>query len=144
MQQVAPLEIGIPVIDLGRMVAFYHDVLGCEEVRRADIPAALTQKISVSHDGYTNVWLKFPGGEVLKLVSPPSPPKRRDRPRYLSTHTGIAYMTLYCSDLKRTMAKAEECGAILISDRALTEQEGLKLAFLEDPEGNVFELVQSE
>ena len=41
MDQVAPLEVGIPVIDLDAMCAFYCGVLSCEEVRRAEVEKAL-------------------------------------------------------------------------------------------------------
>ena len=39
MKQTAAIEAGISVADLDRMLAFYTDVLGCEEVRRRISPA---------------------------------------------------------------------------------------------------------
>lgn len=144
MKQSAPLEIGIPVIDLDRMVAFYRDVFSCEELRRAEIPPELSRAIQVTSAGYTNVWLQFPGGEVVKLVRPTVPAEPRHPPAYAAATTGIAYFTLYCDDIAEAIAKAEGCGAQLISERALaTNQGGVRLAFLRDPEGNVFEFVQS-
>lgn len=144
MKQSAPLEIGIPVMDLDRMVAFYCDVFSCEELRRAEIPSELSQAIGVTPEGYTNVWLQFPGGEVVKLVRPITPPEPRDTPPYSAALTGIAYFTLYCEDIAEAVARAEEAGAELVSERALSENPGpVQLAFLRDPEGNVFEFVQS-
>ena len=144
MEQTAPLEIGLPVIDLDAMVDFYVSVFGCEEMRRADIPAELSRAIGVSEHGYVNVWLKFPGGEVVKLVRPPVPPELTQRAGYSASRTGIAYFTLYCADIASAVAAAEAKGAQLLSDRGLAESaEGVKLAFLADPEGNVFEFVQA-
>ena len=144
MKQTAPLEIGLPVIDLERMVAFYCNVFSCEEVRRADIPAELSQKIGVAEHGYVNVWLRFPGGEVVKLVRPPEPPRPAQRLEYASLETGIKYFTLYCDDIETAIATAETEGATLVSDRVLAgSSAGVRLAFLADPEGNVFEFVQA-
>ncbi|MEM7003012.1 MAG: VOC family protein [Pseudomonadota bacterium] len=143
MKQIAPLEIGIPVRDLDRMLNFYQQVFDCEEVRRADIPAALSSQIGVAEHGYVNVWLKFPGGEILKLVCPPQPPETTPPPDFMAQQTGIAYFTIYCADMAAALDAAESAGASLVSQRALAEQaDGVKLAFLRDPEGNVFELVQ--
>lgn len=143
MKQIAPLEIGMPVIDLDRMLTFYTEVFACAEVRRADIPAELSAQIGVAKEGYVNVWLKFPGGEILKLVRPPNPPQLQDHPAFMSERTGIAYFTIYCDAIVEAIAKAEKFGATLVSERVLAEQgEGVKLAFLRDPEGNAFEFVQ--
>ena len=142
MRQIAPLEIGIPVIDLDRMVEFYSAALGCEEVRRADIPAELSSSIRVHPEGYVNVWLKFPGGEIVKLVRPPTPPAAAQTSEFTGMQTGIAYFTLYCEDIAEAIQISEEAGAQVISDPALAQGDALKLAFLRDPEGNVFELVE--
>ncbi|MFT7654761.1 MAG: catechol 2,3-dioxygenase-like lactoylglutathione lyase family enzyme [Candidatus Azotimanducaceae bacterium] len=147
MHQTSPLEFGLPVIDLDRMITFYTQVFSCTELRRAEIPPELSRKIRVSEDGYTNVWLQFPGGEVVKLVRPPVAPIRAEPQEYSSNSTGIAYFTLYCDDIIDAIAAAEASGGVLISDRDLYEQsaEGaspIKLAFLTDPEGNVFEFVE--
>ena len=45
MQQIAPMEVGLVVRDLDRMLRFYIDALSMSEVRRADIPAPLSRAI---------------------------------------------------------------------------------------------------
>jgi len=143
MQQIAPIEVGLPVIDLDNMLSFYRDVLSCEEVRRADISADLSNAIKTSAAGYINVWLRTPNGEVIKLVSPPQAPQRAERLEQSSERTGFAYLTFYCSDLEDVLAAAEARGAEVRSDRALLSGDiGLKMVFFEDPEGNVIELVE--
>ena len=143
MQQIAPIEVGLPVIDLDNMLSFYCGVLSCEEVRRADIPADLSQAIKTSAAGYINVWLRTPNGEVIKLVSPPEAPERAERLEQSSERTGFAYLTFYCSDLEEVLAAAEAQGAVVRSDRSLLAGDiGMKLVFFEDPEGNVIELVE--
>jgi catechol 2,3-dioxygenase-like lactoylglutathione lyase family enzyme len=143
MEQAAPIEIGICVRDLDRMLAFYRDVLSCEEVRRADIPASLTQALTASADGYLNVWLRTPAGEVIKLFRPASEPAPDARRLNLADRTGIAFLTFYCHDIEGVLATAERHGAQLRSERSLLDGAiGVKLAFFDDPEGNVIELVE--
>jgi catechol 2,3-dioxygenase-like lactoylglutathione lyase family enzyme len=143
MQQIAPLEVGLVVRDLDRMLRFYVDVLGCTEVRRADIPAALSRAIATAPEGYVNVWLRTPNGEVIKLVRPPSAPVLPGAAAYSSERGGFAYLTFYCSDLAGILAKALANGALERSDAAArTGAFGVKLVFFADPEGNVVELVE--
>lgn len=143
MEQTQPIEVGISVIDLDRMLDFYGTVLSCVEVRRSDIPASLTQALTASADGYTNVWLKTPGGEVIKLFRAPTAPAQDAPRRHLADRTGIAFLTLYCKDIGGVLATAEANGAVLRSDRSLIARDGaVKLCFFDDPEGNVIELVE--
>ena len=65
MDQIAPIEVGLPVIDLDNMLAFYCDVLSCEEVRRADIPPELSQAIKTSMDKLMSMAAKL-GEQVYK------------------------------------------------------------------------------
>ncbi|MEM8767022.1 MAG: VOC family protein [Pseudomonadota bacterium] len=145
MQQTSAMEVGISVMDLPQMLGFYTEALGCREVRRADIPAALSAPLTLAADGYLCVWLQTPGGEIIKLMAPPTAPQKLVQPERLTEQTGIAYLTFYVDDIAAVLAAAEERGATLRSERALvTEGAGaVKLGFLEDPEGNVVELVEA-
>ncbi len=144
MQQTAALEVGIPVIDLDLMQTFYCDVLSCTELRRADIAPELSRGLTTSPEGYVNVWLQTPYGEVIKLMHPTVLPTRASATDFLTERTGVAYLTFYCSDLASVLDKAEARGAVLRSDRNLTSGDiGIKLCFFEDPEGNVVELVET-
>jgi catechol 2,3-dioxygenase-like lactoylglutathione lyase family enzyme len=125
------------------MHSFYVDVLSFKEARRADIPTALSRAIRTARDGYTNVWLQAPGGEIVKLMKPPAAPVRHPAATYSSDRTGFAYLTFYCKDLEGVLAKARAAGALVRSDDSSRSGSiGVKLAFFEDPEGNVLELVE--
>lgn len=143
MEQIAPLEVGLPVIDMERMHDFYCRVLSFEEVRRAEIPPELTQALTAGAEGYLNVWIRSPQGEIIKLVRPPKAPTRSQAPEALSERTGFGYLTFYCKDIEQVLAAAEASGATVRSDRGLLDGRiGVKLVFFEDPEGNVIELVE--
>jgi catechol 2,3-dioxygenase-like lactoylglutathione lyase family enzyme len=143
VEQTAPLEVGITVIDVDRMLTFYRDVLSCVETRRSEIPESLTRPLTSSADGYLAVWTCAPGGEVLKFFRPGRTPERDAARPMLADRTGIAFITFYCRDIERVVAAAEAHGATLRSDRSLMSGSiGVKLAFFDDPEGNVIELVE--
>lgn len=145
MRQTAPVEAGICVENLERMLAFYERALGCREVRRAEIPAALSRAIALAGDGYTCVWLKTPGGETIKLMRPPRAPAPSGSPALLTDRRGIAYLTFYCERLDDVLAAAEAAGATLRSDRSLLAADRpVRLCFFADPEGNVIELVEPQ
>ncbi|MCP5182041.1 MAG: VOC family protein [Pseudomonadales bacterium] len=144
MQQTAAIEAGICVRDLDRMHRFYTTALGCEEVRRADIPKELSAALGVAAEGYECVWLKTPMNERIKLMHPALTPDTPAAPGMLTERTGLHYLTFYCSDLDACLAAAQAQGATLISARALIAPDRpLKLCFFRDPEGNVIELVEA-
>jgi catechol 2,3-dioxygenase-like lactoylglutathione lyase family enzyme len=143
MHQTAPIEIGLSVIDLDRMLEFYASVLSCVEVRRREIPAAMSASLGMAEHGYLCVWLATPHGERIKLMSPVTPPVSPEVPEYLTSTTGVSFFTFYCDDLTQSLGHAEELGATLRSDRSFVAPElAMRLCFLTDPEGNVFELVE--
>jgi catechol 2,3-dioxygenase-like lactoylglutathione lyase family enzyme len=145
MKQTAPVEAGICVDNLDRMLAFYERALGCREVRRAEIPAELSRAIALAANGYTCVWLKTPGGETIKLMRPVAPAAASGAPALLTERRGLAYLTFYCERIRDMLARAEAAGATLRSDRALiADGRPVKLCFFADPEGNVVELVEPE
>lgn len=147
MKQLSALEVGLVVSDLETMLSFYTDVLGCSEVRRSDIPPALSSGIAVHPDGYVNVWLQTPNGEVIKLVAPTHTdgdgPSNPGHPAFSAERTGFGYLTFYCAEIEQVLTKAEGAGAHVRSDRSyLAGEIGVKMVFFEDPEGNVIELVE--
>lgn len=143
MQQLTPMEVGIVVSDLDRMLGFYTEVLSCVEERRSDIPVELSRALRTAPAGYVNVWLKTPHGEVIKLVKPPTAPTSAKAPEFSSARSGFAYLTFYCAEIEKVLATARVQGAIVRSDDwTLSGSIGLKLVFFEDPEGNVIELVE--
>lgn len=143
MQQLTPLEVGIVVADLDRMLAFYIEVLSCVEQRRSDIPVELSRALRAAPAGYVNVWLKTPHGEVIKLVKPPVPPVIARAPEFSSARSGFAYLTFYCAEIEAVLALARARGAVVRSDDwTMSGSMGIKLVFFEDPEGNVIELVE--
>lgn len=145
---VLPLELGLCVADLDRMVAFYVDVLGCREVGRATLPAAATGPIGLGRGDVEIVWLQTAWGERIKLLRPAADPTPIDvppGPANLTAGAGVVYLTFCVDDLAARTARAEAHGAAPLTDRYVTDNgRGQRISFFRDPEGTVVELVERD
>jgi catechol 2,3-dioxygenase-like lactoylglutathione lyase family enzyme len=143
LMQTRPLEIGIVVGELERQITFYREGLGCTEVRRVDLPSAVTKPSGLG-SSVTLVLMLTPGGEGIKLISPhggDSPPQAR--PDDLTSSRGVAYLTFGVADLDPAVRRLLAAGATLRSavPRVRTGPD-TAIVFLDDPEGNTIELVE--
>ena len=144
MQQSAPIEIAITVSDVVAMGKFYEASFGCTEERRTEIPPDLSAPLGIAQQGYLCVWLVTPNNERIKLMAPNLTPKPQAVEDFFSARTGLAFLTFYCRDLGPTLAKAEANGAVLRSAPELAaEDQPMKICFMQDPEGNIVELVET-
>jgi len=138
----APLEVGICVNDLPRMLAFYTEGLGCEVKARSVVAPAITEPLGQGPDGFEVVWLQTPWGERIKLIRPPGALEAHSEPPHLSTHTGIAYLTFYVSGIGDTLSRLVALGARVLTTPSPLELGRTSIVFFRDPEGNALELVE--
>jgi len=144
MQQSAPLEVGITVSNVDTMCHFYQQVFGCVEARRTEIPADLSASLGIAQQGYLCVWLTTPNDERIKLLAPTITPHQNAVDDFYTARTGLAFLTFYCQDLNPTLALALAEGATLRSAPELAaQQQEMKICFMQDPEGNIVELVET-
>jgi catechol 2,3-dioxygenase-like lactoylglutathione lyase family enzyme len=141
MKMEAPLEIGIAVRDLPRMVAFYVDVLGCAKVSEVNVPQEKSRANGLSPDGATVVRLQTLYGERIKLLAAPSTGDATHG-QWLLAHAGLAYVTFIISGIDAWHARLKAQGVALASDAPVENRPGLRVLFFKDPEGNVLELVE--
>lgn len=139
---VAPLELGLCVADLDRMVAFYVDVLGCSVAGRAALPRTRTSAIGLGAGDIALVWLQTATGERIKLLQPSDAPAPAAHDDHLTARRGVAYLTFHVDDLVARSAAAVAAGATaLTGDLVHDPGTGVVVSFFRDPEGNVIELV---
>jgi catechol 2,3-dioxygenase-like lactoylglutathione lyase family enzyme len=125
------IDVGVVITDPERMLAFYRDLLGFELV------AERTTAI-----GDTMYRLAC-GDAVIKLLLPNQPPQARSVPGNTRAQTGFRYITLSISNLDEIVAQCEAAGCrFAVPPRPSTS--GGRYAQVEDPEGNVVELVEAE
>jgi lactoylglutathione lyase len=140
----APLEVGICVADLDRMVEFYVDGVGCTEQMRMPIPTMVSAPTGMGPDGFVMAWLQTPWGERIKLLGPEEPPAPAERRAHLTQRQGLAYLSFYVADLASLMERLIGLGASAVSDGPTVDLGPLHIAFVADPEGNVLELIEHD
>ncbi len=143
MDLVAPIEIGICVEDLDKMVGFYRDVLGCDYVNIHKVPPELSAKASLAAAGYQIVRLQTNTGERIKLVHPKTPPSPAPEVGDILARRGPAFLTFIVADLDAMIQRLAGAGVKLrTGSEKLEVREGVFLCFAEDPEGNFLEFVE--
>ena len=140
----APLEVGICVADLDRMVEFYVDGLGCTEQMRFPIPTMVSAPTGMGSDGFVMAWLQTPWGERIKLLGPEATPVPAERRAHLTERQGLAYLSFYVTDLASLIDRLVALGASAVSEGPTVDLGPLHIAFVADPEGNVLELIEHD
>lgn len=145
IDMIVPLEVGIACRDLPKLRAFYQDVMGFQFVSEIVVPAAKAAPSALSADGYTVVRLQTPYGERVKLLAPntPAAPAAAMPGKYILDRASASYLTFIVGDIDAAIAMLLQAGSRFLTGAERVEaRPGVYLAFCEDPEGNVLELVE--
>ena len=123
------IDLGIITRDAGPMLKFYRDTLGLALEGEMDMPG-----------GGKMTRLKC-GNTVVKLVVQGREPKADAPPGGLAGATGYRYWTITVSNLDEAAAACADAGYKL--PVPVTEiRPGVRIAMVEDPDGNWVELLQ--
>ena len=130
-----PAELTVPALDLGvvtadapRLLAFYRDTLGLAPDGEIPFPG-----LGVLHR------LRC-GRSTLKILALERAPAARAARGGFSAATGFRYCTLHVADLDAVVAACRAGGhAIPVDVRPL--RPGVRVAMVEDPDGNTIELM---
>ena len=123
------LQVGIVPRDLETSLTFYRDVLG--------LPYTGTRP---ALEGRT-LHLFALGDVVVKLLESPTPPRATAGAGPYAERTGIRWVTLDVTDLDAVIARCDAARAT-IQMPLVTIRPGVRVAIVEDPDGNAFELVE--
>ena len=141
MKMSAPMEVGICVADLARMLAFYESVLGMQKISEIGLSDHGAQISGLGAVGYTVVRLQTDYGERIKLMCPTRAPAVAERASTPSARTGIGYLTFLVTDLPGEIERLEKAGHP--SAKGIVElRPGVNMALVRDPEGNFVELAE--
>ena len=125
------IDIGIVVRDPEKCLPFYRDALGLKLLFDFDLPTG------------SHMWQLAVGECVVKLVSHKTTPEAANPPGGSSGGTGLRYWTMGVDDIDAAIAPCEAAGAPI--PLPVTElMPGIRIAMIEDPEGNVVELLEQK
>jgi len=125
------IDLGIVVSDGERALAFYRDVVGFSH--EADVPMPL--------GGGGTMHRLWCGDSLIKLVDLNTTPEADDAAGIVGRQ-GYRYFTITVSNLDEVVAKCEAAGApipVPISE----VRPGVRIAMVEDPDGNWVEFLQT-
>jgi catechol 2,3-dioxygenase-like lactoylglutathione lyase family enzyme len=144
-------HINIVVSDLERSVAFYTEVLGFSETRRATLEGAWVEKIVGLEGVHAKVaYVVAPGGEPrLELLQYVSPKGETIAACSTPNTLGLRHIAFRVEDIEATCAKLRESGAKVFSDPVIvpagvvSHDAGEKvLCYFLDPDGVLLELAE--
>jgi catechol 2,3-dioxygenase-like lactoylglutathione lyase family enzyme len=124
------IDLGIVVTDGPAALAFYRDTLGFRHEGDMPFPGGGTMH---------RLWC---GDSLIKVVVPATPPAARAAGGGIPAATGYRYWTISVANLDELAAACKAKGYTLpVEPRDL--RPGIRIAIVEDPDGNWVEFLQT-
>lgn len=145
----ARVDFGIVVSDVEESAAFYK-TLGFKEVEGFDVPAEMGEKSGLTDKDKPFAVRVFQLGDgddatSVKLMQFADTPSQRPDNRYIHSSLGIRYLTLYVDDVDAAVGRARAAGTVPLAEGPYLLPagfpEGIGLACIRDPDGNIIELL---
>jgi predicted enzyme related to lactoylglutathione lyase len=125
------IDIGIVVRDIDACLPFYRDVIGLPLLADFKLP------------GGSHMWQLACGPCVVKLVTHDPTPGDANPAGGSRGGTGLRYWTMGVDDIDAAVAKCEAAKAS-IALPVIELAPGIRIAMIEDPEGNVVEFLETK
>ena len=123
------IDLGIVTNNPEKMLAFYRDTLGLEQMPELSMP-----------DGGTMYRLKC-GSSIVKLVCRGTKPAAISPPGGIAAATGYRYWTVTIDNLEEMVKGCDDAGYKVVVP--VNEfRPGVRISIIEDPDGNWVEFVQ--
>lgn len=123
------IDLGIVVRDGDAALRFYRDTLGFEHVASTPMPGSMMHRLMC-------------GASMIKILVPERMPEASAPPGGTFGATGLRYWTVSVSNLDQVVGDCASGGyRIAVSAREI--RPGVRIAMVEDPEGNWLELLQA-
>ena len=140
------INIGMVVSDLRKSLKFYKEVVGLVQVDRTefDVDADFGKRSGLTDSLAIHVEvLKLGAGEnatSLKLMTFGERAKKQEN-RFIHSHTGIQYLTIYVTALEPILARIKEHQVKLLGQTPIPLGEKMSFVLIQDPDGTFVELI---
>ena len=122
-----------------RLVDFLTEVFELEELPPIEVTAEIIERLPAARPAI-QYRLQAQAGLVLKVTVPEETPRHEVDTEHVLAGTGLRYVTLYVTDLDGVVARAQARGGRI--EQSPTALSGSRLALLEDPDGNLYEVAE--
>lgn len=124
------IDLGIVVRDSAKALAFYRDTLGLEHVADTPMPGGGTMHRLMC------------GASLIKVVSLEKTPEAAAPPGGIQGASGYRYWTITIGNLEAAAQQCADAGyRLVVPVREI--RPGIRIAIVEDPDGNWVELLES-
>lgn len=128
-------HVGLSVADLDAEQRWYQSNLGLDEV---------VERVQLPEPPVRTVVLRAPSGLRLELIElAGSEPSSADNPLEAARTQTYGHLALEVDDLDTAFSELSAAGAHPVSPPAPGASPGMRFAYVQDPEGNLLELIQS-
>jgi catechol 2,3-dioxygenase-like lactoylglutathione lyase family enzyme len=128
-------HVGLSVADLDAEQRWYQLNFGLDEV---------VERVQLSEPPVRTVVLRAPSGLRLELIElAGSQPSSADNPLEAARTQTYGHLALEVGDLDAAFSELTAAGAHPVSPPAPGASPGIRFAYVQDPEGNLLELIQS-
>ena len=144
-------HVNIVVSDLDLMLAFYRDVLGLKETKRATIEGEwIGATVGLAGVNADVVYLDAASGARIELIRYNRPSMPRPNAVDSPNAPGLRHMAFRVDDIDATVSKLRSAGVRFFSDVQLVPNSQVsygggvrkRLIYFQDPEGNLLELCE--
>jgi predicted enzyme related to lactoylglutathione lyase len=125
----AGVDIGIVVSDGPAAVAFYRDVIGLTYAGDNPMPV-----------GGGRMYRLMAGETMIKLVQPDPVPAVKPAPGAIDASLGYRYITFSVDDIDASVAACRTAGVKVVTEATIMP--GVRIALVEDPDGNIVEFLE--
>src|SRR4051812_23792171 len=124
------IDLGIVTNDPAAAVGFYRDVLGFEDLGEMPMPGGTMHRLMC-------------GSSAIKIVTPKKAPPATAAPGGIQSATGYRYWTISVANLEEVVADCEAAGRSVVVP--VTDlRPGIRIAIVEDPDGNWVEFLDAQ
>lgn len=143
------IDLGMVVSNVDRSAEFYKNAIGFTEVEGFDVPASFANEVGLSDNQPFHVRVLVLNEEKnatkLKLMQFADAPGKKVDNAFIHSSLGYRYLTIWTADADAAMNRLKENGVKPLAHGPAPLPkgfpEGVMLACVKDPDGNMVELV---